>query len=1101
MAARPGVEDVLPLSPMQEGMVFHALYDEQAKDVYTGQMTIRLEGPLDHDRLRTAAAALLARHANLRAAFRTSRSGRPVQVVRTAVATPWRVTDLTQLPEGERESALEELLAEDREQRFDLARPPLLRLRLVVLGDGDHRLVVSSHHLLWDGWSAPVLVRELFQLYASDGDLAVLPPVRPYRDYLAWLARQDRTAAETAWQASLAGLDEPSLLAPDDREREAGQPERLVVELSEPDTAALTAAARTHGVTVSTVLQGLWAVLLGTLTGRTDVVFGATVSGRDAEVPGIESMVGLFINTLPVRVRLRPAEPLADLLVRLQNEQSALLDHRHLGLADIQRAAGHSVLFDTLLVFESYPIDDDGIARAFGSDGPRMTGVSVLDATHYPLALTALPGDRLTLTLSHRPDVLDGAAVARVAAQLQLLIREFVDGGTRPVARLDLLSEGERRALDGLAAATATPLAHDTVRALLEEQAARTPDAPAVLYGDTSLTYAELDARADRLAAALVARGAGPETVVAVALPRRLDLVTALLAVFKSGAAILTIDPGYPRERIDLMLGDAAPRLVICDPETAASLGVAAGVACAPDAGVDPGSGAVLGAGSGAGVGSGVVLGAGSDAAAVVREGRPDLSGEHLAYVQFTSGSTGRPKGVVGSQRALANRLAWGRELTGRQAVGVRLAKSPLSFMDGLTEILGALVVGDAVALADDEAVGDPVALAALADRYRATVMTGVPSLYATMVESVPQGGFGSVRTWISSGEPLTRDLAEAVARRWPEARLVNLYGCSEAAGDSLVHVCGDGDPEGVVPVGQPIANTLARVLDGFLRPVPVGATGELYLAGEGLARGYLGQPARTAERFVADPYGPPGSRLYRTGDLVRQQADGTVEFLGRADDQLKIRGFRVEPGEIEAATRALPGVARAAVVAREDSGAPRRLVAYVTPEPGAAPEALGLRRALTERLPGHLVPSAVVVLDALPLTPSGKLDRRALPAPDFTEASEYEPPRTEPEKVLCGLFAEVLGLEQVGVHGDFFELGGDSIVSVRLADRARRAGLTVSPRDVFTRRTPAGLAAGAGTDETADPAAAEGFTATSAPLVSLSQSQLANVKARWKTR
>ncbi|MFD5128614.1 amino acid adenylation domain-containing protein [Streptomyces olindensis] len=1092
MAPRPVVEDVLPLSPTQEGMVFHALYDEHARDVYTGQLVIRLEGPLDQGRLRTAADALLARHANLRAAFRTQRSGRRVQVIAGGIRTPWRATDLSGLPPAERQTAFEDLLDRDREARFDLARPPLLRVRLVVFGDRDHRLLISSHHLLWDGWSAPVLVRELFRLYTSGGDPAALPPVRPYRDYLAWLSRQDRAAAEQAWQAALHGLDEPSLIAPEARDLPAGQPGRHVVELSERETTALTATARANGVTVSTVLQGLWAVLLARYTGRLDVVLGATVSGRDADVPGIESMVGLFINTLPVRVRLRPDEPLADLLRRVQSKQAALLGHQHLGLAGIQRATGQGLLFDTLLVFESYPIDDEGIARALGPDGPRMTEVSVRDATHYPLTLTALPGDRLTLTFSHQQAALDHAAVTGIAAGLHRLIRAFTEEPDQPVGRLDTAPHDERRAAatgerqtasDDGRRAVAAGERHTTVRDLFEEQAAHTPRAPAVHHGDTTLTFARLDAAADGLAAALLARGAGPESVVAVALPRGTDLVTALLATLKAGAACMPVDPSYPPERIALMLGDAHPRLVVSDQETARRL------ALDPESVCDPGE----------------------TAPAVPR---PPLSPDHPAYVVFTSGSTGRPKGVLGTQRALANRLAWGRTLT-EGPPGVRVAKSPISFIDGLTELLGALVAGEAVALADDDTAGDPTALAALASRHRATLLTAVPSLYTTLVESAPPGGFGSVRTWISSGEPLTTDLAHRITARWPTARLVNLYGCSEAAGDSLVHVYADDEngvggrdtapaagqkqTAGTVPLGRPIAGTRVHVLDPFLRPAPTGAAGELYLAGDGLARGYLGQPGRTAERFVADPFGPPGSRLYRTGDLARLRPDGTVEFLGRADQQVKIRGFRVEPGEIEAAARALPGVRAAAVVAREDGTAPRRLVAYVEPDPGAGggPDPAGLRHALAERLPAHLVPAAVVVLEALPLTPSGKLDRRALPAPDFTRASTFDPPRTEPEKALCGLFAEVLGVERVGVHDDFFALGGDSIVSVRLADRARRAGLALSPRDVFTHRTPAGLARclpdGAAPEEE--------FSATAEPLVSLSRSQLDNVKARWRSR
>jgi non-ribosomal peptide synthetase component F len=783
MAPRPVVEDVLPLSPTQEGMVFHALYDEHAPDVYTGRLVIRLEGPLDPDRLRTAADALLARHANLRAAFRTQRSGRPVQVIARGVRTPWRHTDLSGLPPAERQEAFEDLLARDREARFDLARPPLLRVRLVAFGDRDHRLLISSHHLLWDGWSAPVLVRELFRLYTSGGDPAALPPVRPYRDYLAWLARQDRAAAEQAWRDALQDLDEPCLLAPGARDLPAEQPGRHVVELSERETEALTATARAHGVTVSTVLQGLWAVLLARHTGRLDVVLGATVSGRDADVPGIESMVGLFITTQPVRVRLRPAEPLSGLLRRIQAERSALLGHEHLGLAGIQRAAGHDLLFDTLLVFESYPVDDEGIADALGPDGPRMTEVSVRDATHYPLTLTALPGDRLTLTFSHRPAALDEATVTGIAAGLHRLVRTFTEEPDRLVGRLDTApadalrgAAGERPDQEGSFAAHEAHgryARHTTVRDLFEDQAARTPHAPAVHHGDTTLTFAELDDAADALTASLLVRGAGPETIVAVALPRGADLVIALLAVLKAGAACMPLDPAYPPERIALMLEDARPPLVVSDQDTARRLALDPESVCRPGESGKP-----------------------------TAAPRPPLSPDHPAYVVFTSGSTGRPKGVLGTQRALANRLAWGRELTDGPG-GARVAKSPISFIDGLTELLGALVAGEAVALADDASSGDPTALAALADRHGATLLTAVPSLHGTLVESTPPGGFASVRTWISSGEPLTTDLARRLTARWPGSRLVNLYGCSEAAGDSLVHVYTPEDGTAPQPTGE----------------------------------------------------------------------------------------------------------------------------------------------------------------------------------------------------------------------------------------------------------------------------------------------------------
>ncbi|MFD8495278.1 amino acid adenylation domain-containing protein [Amycolatopsis sp. NPDC059657] len=1004
MPAEPGkstVEDVLPLSPTQQGMVFHALFDEQAPDVYTGQLTLSLDGPLDAARFRAAAEALLRRHANLRAEFRTLSSGKVTQVVRREVALPWRETDLSDRPDE-----FEALLAEDRALRFDLVKPPLLRFTLVKLGDERHRLVLSSHHLLWDGWSAPILVRELFTLYATGG--APLPRVRPYRDYLKWLSEQDSAAAEKAWSEALSDLDGPTLVG--QPHPESGVPERFTTTLDAETTAKLTSLARERGLTPSTVLQGLWALLLSGLTGRTDVVLGATVSGRPPGLAGVESMVGLFINTLPVRVTLRADESLEDLLKRLQREQSVLLDHQHAGLADIQRVSGHSTLFDTLIVFESYPLDLSEIEQALGADGPRLTGIDVHDAAHYPLSLTVIPGERLGWTFGYQPAVFDEAGVSGIADRLKRLVEVFTDAPATPVARISPENTAEAGPI------AAVPR---NVRALFEAQVARTPDATAVVFGDTKLTYAELDARANRVASAL---GAGPETVVALALPRSADFAIALIGVLKSGAAYLPIDISYPAERIDLMLTDAKPAVVIRD------LG---------QFDAEPGP-------------------------------LPDIAPEHPAYVIFTSGSTGRPKAVVGTQLALANRLTWSRDFLPRHEV--RVAKSPLSFIDGTTELLGGLIAGETVVIADAETAGDVLALTELIDRERVNLVTVVPSLLAGLVEA--EGSFASVETWVTSGEALTEELARKVAERWPDARLINLYGCSEAAGDSLA--------ADSVLIGHPVANTTAYILDAFLRPSEIG---ELYLAGAGLARGYLGQPGRTAERFVANPFGT--GRLYRTGDLVRRTERG-LEFLGRADHQVKIRGFRVEPGEVEAALRALDGVSRAVVVPRDG-----KLAAYVV----ATRDGLELRREMAQAVPGHLVPAVVVVLGELPLTPSGKVDRTALPAPDFAELTTSEGPRDDREKVLCGLFAEVLGLAEVGIHDSFFELGGDSVISVRLVARARGAGITIAPRDVFEHETVAELARNSGD---VAPQARE-FTPGNTPLVSLSQEQLAKVSARWQ--
>ncbi len=1060
MVKKSSVEDVLPLSPMQQGMFFHALFDDDAPDVYTGQLMLELDGPLDPGRLRAAAQALLERHANLRAGFRTLRSGTAVQVVRPRVSLPWREVELSDA--ADREAELDRLATADRAAGFDLARPPLVRCVLVRVGEREHRLLLTSHHLLWDGWSAAILVRELFELYGADADPTALPRVAPYRDYLAWLSRQDDRAAGEAWRVALADVDGPTLVAPSMTRESAGRPLQVTRELPESVTSRLADVARAHGLTVNTVVQGLWSLLVGTLTGRTDVVFGATVSGRSADLPDIESMVGLFINTVPVRSRLRGGEALTEFLRRLQGEQAELLDHQHVGLTEIQRACDHGTLFDTLVVLETYPIDEQGIAASLGAEGLRLSGVTAHDATHYPLTLIATPGRRTELRLGYQPAAFDTDTVENVADRLVHLVHTFVDEPQRAVGQLGPGRTAGRRGPD-------TTIAFDSVRDLLRDRVRRTPDALALVDGEQTVTYAELDARADRLARALLARGAGPETTVAVALPRSADLVVALLAVLKTGAVYVPVDITYPRERIDLMIADSGARLVVCEPGFARSTGLEAARTFRIDE-----------------------IPAEPDDLEL-----PRIVADHSAYVVFTSGSTGRPKAVVGTQRALVNRLLWGRTALAGPQPAIRLAKSPVSFIDGTTELLTGLVAGDTVVLADDAEAADPLAMAELVDRHRASALTVVPSLLAALVAAAPPGALESVTTWISSGEPLPAGLVRAVGERWPRARLVNLYGCSEAAGDSLAHaLVAAADP---VPIGEPIANTQVVILDRFLRPVPDGVVGELYLAGSGLARGYLGRPARTAERFVANPFGPPGSRLYRTGDLARTRRDGLVEFAGRADDQAKIRGFRVEPAEVESVLGDMAGVRQAAAVVRPDGSGENRLVAHVIPEPGAEVEPLELRRRLAETLPAHLVPAAIVVSGSLPHTPSGKLDRRALPAPDFGTLATDEGPRSGTETLLCGMFADVLGLEQVGIHDHFFELGGNSITSVQLVGRARAAGLTLSPRDVFTCQTVAELA-GVVAEQADDHRDATAAVPEDRPLVSLTSSQLDKVLDRWRT-
>ncbi|MGZ9928641.1 amino acid adenylation domain-containing protein [Streptomyces sp. NC-S4] len=1029
---------MLPLSPLQQGMLFHSVYDASAPDVYTVQVSVSLAGPVDADRMERAGAALLRRHPNLRAGFWHEGVPQPVQFVPAEVTFELGRADLSADPS---QAAVRRVERAELDRRFELHRPPLLRLLLVRRGEGDHLLVVTVHHILVDGWSMPLLVGDLLALYESDGDSSAQRPVRPYRDYLKWLKAQDVPAAEGAWRSALAGLDEAVLVAPADPSRTAVRPGVHRVELSHAATARLTAAARSLGTTPSTVLQAVWGLLLGSLTGRRDVVFGLTVAGRPEEIPGIESMVGLFITTVPVRLTARPWESVADLLRRFRDEQNALLAHHHLGLRLIQKQAGGGELFDTLVVIENYPVDPS--ARAPLADGVRVTGVEARDGTHFPLTLAVSLDERAELALEYRPDLFDARTVARVAERFTDLLDQVARDPGRPVGSLEPLTAADRAELRTAQAGTSRDVADGTVADRFAERAAAIPDAVAVVAGTDRLAFAELDERADRLAALLAARGAGPESVVALAVPRSAASVVAILAVLKTGAAYLPLDLDYPADRIALMLDDAAP---VCVLTTEAAL-------------------ALLPAGAADGPERIALDSAETTAGLAALEGGfrpPRIESGNPAYVIYTSGSTGRPKGVVlthgGLSNLYANHIAdvFAPAVAAAGGRPLRALHTASFSFDTSWEQLFWLVSGHELHVLDEIGRRDAEFTVGYVREHRIDAMDVTPTYAAALLEwGLLSRSHHRPGLLLLGGEAVPEALWTEV-RAAPGVMSVNLYGPTEYTVDAL----GADLADSATPiVGRPIGNTCARVLDSALRPAPAGTPGELYLAGRGLARGYLGRFALTAERFVADPYGPAGSRMYRTGDLVRLRSDGQLEFLGRADDQVKIRGYRIELGEVESALSALPGVGSAAVVVREDTPGVKRLVGYATgPVEGAV-----LRGALAAVLPDYMVPAAVVALESLPTNVSGKLDRGALPAPEPGAAELSRPPRDAREEALCAVFAQVLGLASAGIDDDFFALGGDSIVSIQLVTRARKAGLVLTPRDVFEQRTVERMAAAAG--------------------------------------
>ncbi|WP_303627721.1 non-ribosomal peptide synthetase, partial [Nocardia otitidiscaviarum] len=1033
--AYPALSDIWPVTPLQAGLLFHARW-AAADDLYASQVLLRLFGDLDVDRLRRAGAVVLERHPSLRSAFASGRDGTTVAVICDDAEIPWEFVDLTDATDSE--AALAELAAAEKGRRFDLAAAPLLRCTVVATGPERWALILTNHHAILDGWSCPLLLTELFAAYLGED-----APTAPgsYRDFLAWLATRDRDAARAAWARALDGV-EPTLIA--GATADTGIVADHWITVADNETRELTAAAAAAGVTLNTILQSVWAVLIARLTGRGDVVFGTTVSGRPGELPGADRAIGLFINTVPTRVRLRPAEPVARLWTRVHDEQAALLDHQHLGLTEIHALAGSDALFDTVMVLESYPVDVDAVRRLTGPGAVAVTGVSAADSTHYPLTCSVIAQDGLRIRLQYRPDVLDETAVTAFATRLHETLRTVARAPETPVRALGLPSPAEHDRLVRDWGRRGNPAtAAVTMPDLLAAAVNRNPDGAAVTDGHRTLTYRELDRHSNRLAHYLIGQGVGPESVIAIGLPRSPEWVLAVWAIAKAGAAFLSLDPGHPLDRNRFVCTDSAVRIGITTEGHAAALprdGVAWLVLDHP--------------------GSADAIAACAPTPVTDAERHRGIRLGNTAYLIYTSGSTGRPKGVQVTHAGLAALAAAQlRDHEVRPDSRV-LAVAARTFDAAVLEFLSAVSGGALLVIAPDDVYGGP-ALAALLRTARITHAFMTPAVALT----VETEGLDELRMVMTGGDRCAPQLVSRWSRTDTAGRRTvrNLYGPAEAT----VWVTGaELTPGRPVVIGGPIPGMGVVVLDSWLRPVPAGVAGELYVSGPGVARGYRGRASLTAARFVADPFGTAGERLYRTGDLVRwlpdtESGSGVLEFVGRVDFQVKVRGQRMEPGEVESALTELADVEQAAVVVHTpNGGAGARLVAYVVAAPGHRPDPATVRRALGRRLPGYMVPDAVTVLDRLPVTVHGKVDKAALPEPVWQRA-EYRAPVTRTEELVARVFAAVLEAERIGRHDDFFALGGNSLSATRLSARlADETGLGVGVRDVFERPVVAELAA-----------------------------------------
>ena len=1024
---------------------------------YNETAAYRLAGPLDAAALERAAAEVMRRHEVLRSAY-AQEDGAAVQRVLEVPSPALAHEDLSGLPFDAREPAVRERIRREAQVPFDLARGPMLRAKLLRLADADHVLLIGLHHAVTDGWTRGVLRRELTALYAafSRGEESPLPPPPvQYADFAAWQRRRLEGEAVRErlawWTRHLAGA--PALLElPTDRPRPAQQSFRGAREtrVLPPETlAALRAVGRQEGATLFMVLMAAFQVLLARYSGQEDLVVGTPVAGRDRQE--LEGLIGCFVNTLALRGDLSGDPPFRELLRRTREAAVAAFARQDVPFEKVveelrpERTASHSPVFQAMFALQNTP-------RAAEPAGGTVFRPLPTERTtaKFDVLLEAVEGaEGLLLGLEYATDLFDAPTAARMLGHLRALLDGILaDPGTRisllPMADAD---DGAR-----LAAWNATERAYppaDGIHRFIEEQARRTPDAVALVTEDERLTYAELDARANRLARRLIALGARPGGRVGVCLERGAGMVAALLAALKAGAAYVPLDPGYPPERLANMLEDADVAVLVTEERLLPVLPAhRAAVLC---------------------------LDRDADAIEAESAGPPPVRADAdlPAYVIFTSGSTGRPKGAANAHRGVLNRLAWMQEEYGLEADDAVLQKTPFSFDVSVWEFFWPLMTGARLVVARPEGHRDPAYLAGLIERERVTAVHFVPSMLAAFLDGADPARCGSLRRVVCSGEALPAELVERFhARMPPSVELHNLYGPTECAVDVTYWPCARGGARRTIPIGRPVANTCIHVLEPPGRPAPVGVPGELHVGGVQVGLGYAGKPALTAERFVPDPFSSePGARLYRTGDRARWTAEGVVEFLGRLDFQVKVRGFRIELGEIEAALAAHPAVREAVAAVRPARSGEPLLAAYVVGDPGDdPPDPDELRAHLRRTLPEYMVPAAFVPLERLPLSPNGKLDRRALPDPDFAAgAREHVPPRNPVERVLAGIWAELLGLERVGVEDDFFALGGHSLLAVQAAARARDAfGVEVPLGHVFARPTVAGLAAALAADRAA---------------------------------
>ncbi|MEU6485837.1 amino acid adenylation domain-containing protein [Streptomyces sp. NPDC046887] len=1027
------IADIYELSPIQQGLLYEQLA-QPGLGIYVEQLGLEFSGTMHPEHFERAWQLVVDRHPILRSSFHWRKNGTVVQVVHGSATLPLETLDWRDLDDQTQRDRLQSSLDAERAEGFDLAEVPLMHSTLIRRGEDRWTFSWRFSHLLMDGWSFTLAIQDFIDHYRvlCRGGQPAVPPGRPYRDYLSWWRDRDPEQARKFWREELAGYQPVEQVRLGGTEVPPGEPthahvERILGELAP----RLTALARAEQLTLATLAQGAWFIVLGRFLGRTDLTCGITMAHRPPDLVGSQDILGPMIATLPLRRRLEPTAALRPWLRGFGRHVIEASGHSAVPLPETQSLLdtdSTAPVLQSSVSYENVPMPDFDLADV----GAEMTELVYDGRPHFPITMVIMPGEEMPLRIVHDRRSVSDEVAERIADDVVAVLTQAIERPDVTLAELTFPSTPHPETTPLTEPGTET--LHDTFR----RHARQHPEAPAVSCGTRTLTYRELDAYSDRIAATLHRRCPGVSRV-GLCLPRSIDLIAAMIGVFKAGAAYVPLDPEYPADRLADVLSDSGAELVL--------------TAGPPDEALRLDKAHV------------VTLTDANQQAADTPPPSPSTPGPDTpAYLLYTSGSTGRPKGVPITHRHVQSLLAAGREVFGFTAEDVWTFAHSFAFDYSVWEIWGALGNGASLVVVDRETVREPRTLARLITEERVTVLSQTPSLFEHLVPELPDDT--ALRRVFLGGDRLEPALLRPWFDRFADTgiQLYNLYGVTEATVVSTYHLVREEEvrAEQPIPIGRALPNQRAYLLDAHDRPVPPGATGQLCVAGYAVAAGYHDRDTLTAERFTTDPLAAP-LPMYRTGDLATTTPQGELRFLGRADAQVKVRGFRVEPGEIEAALRELPGV-RSAVVAVHGTGGAQRLVGYAVPDDPAPAPAESLRDLLHARLPEHMIPVAVHWIDRIPTTPGGKVDIAALPAPDTAAAKAFTVPGTDPERLLARLLSEVLELPEIGAGDAPAELGLHSLAAMRLTARLRKEyALDLPVRELLAGRTVAELASALG--------------------------------------